>query len=289
MTKPLDTDTPELLSAEFPEIELLGLGDFLPSERICLGLGGLAPLYLHQKDGSLMVNIPAGRCLVGGKRSLTENKAAFEIKLPSYYFAVHAVTNRQYANFIAETGHRLPNISDGDCSPIWSGNSYPPETADHPVVCVSWDDAQAYCHWAGLRLPSELEWEKGARGTDGREYPWGREWDRTKCRHLESYMHDRKNGICAGWNFPSGRSPWGTYNQSGNAREWCADLYEEEAYERYMRGDLKPPAMGDGGRVVRAVPDYFITTRCSVATRDASEPGRRDVPLGFRVALTSIP
>jgi len=124
----------------------------------------LPPVVENAKDGSLMVLIPAGKFLAGGAGS-DEGGGVFEVELAAFYLAVHPVTNGQYGRFVKATGHRVPD------NKVWQeeGKSW------HPVTNVSWDDARAYCVWAGLRLPGELEWEKGARWVDGRKYPWGNE------------------------------------------------------------------------------------------------------------------
>ena len=130
---------------------------------LALPQAGLPVIIEHEKTGMLMVLVAGGKFLAGDGK--------FAAELPGFYVGLHAVTNRQYGVFVKESGHRAP---DQDSYSIWKNGKYPEEKAEHPVVCVSWEDGQAYCRWAGLRLPGELEWEKAARGVDGRRYPWGR-------------------------------------------------------------------------------------------------------------------
>ncbi len=270
---------------------------------------------INEKDGTQLVLIPEGEFLAGGPGSdegydpeaLMNNQFAeflasgpgakeggghsFPVRLPAYYMALYPVTNIQYAQFLSQVQPSISELGEWiDCephSPIrrsdWNVAKqvgrmiFESYGNDLPVVNVTWYGANAYAKWAGLRLPSELEWEKGARGVDGREYPWGNTWDESKCN---------SQGKCSVQNYPDGRSPWGLYQMSGNVLEWCEDWYDRDAYNRYRLGKLGPPSKGTcrvlrGGSWFYVNPQYFRG-----AYRLLNAPERRHSSCGFRLART---
>jgi formylglycine-generating enzyme required for sulfatase activity len=125
------------------------------------------------------------------------------VYLPDFQISKYPVTNAQYKAFVDATGRGAP----------WD---YPKDKADHPVTRVNLRAAWAFCHWAGCRLPTEVEWEKAARGTDGREYPWGNEWREGCCNSREANVL----GTTPVGYYEAGASPYGVYDMAGNAWEW---------------------------------------------------------------------
>ena len=223
--------------------------------------GKIKGKVINEKDGTQLVLIPEGEFLAG--------KDKFPVRLPAYSLALHPVTNEQYEEFVKETGKHK------DWKAIAGHN--------HPAVNVGWKDAQAYCQWAGLRLPCELEWEKGARGADGRAYPWGEKWDQTKCRNWNNKGREQTATV---WSYEEGNSPWGLYQMTGNVWEWCEDWYDQKAYERYRKGDLTAPENGSS-RVLRGGSwGYYGSTAFRGAYRLGYLTGGLLNDFGFRCART---
>ena len=161
------------------------------------------------------VEIPAGAFLMRKEKDTVE--------LAAFLISRYPTTNEDYLAFTRETGHRIPK---------WPLNGFPSDQARHPVVNVSWEDAEAYADWSGGRLPSEAEWEKAARGTDGRLYPWGMKFKAENCNTSEA----KTEGTHPVDAHPGGASPYGIMDMSGNTWEWTSTLYEKGADWRVLKG-----------------------------------------------------
>ncbi len=176
----------------------------------------VSPLIVNDKDGSILVWIPPGEFEMGDESQDCCPK--HRVFLDGYYLGVHCISNRQYQRFVEATGHWPPDTS------FWQDRA----KADHPVVGVSWEDASTYCAWAGLALPTEAQWERGARGPENLLYPWGDDWNQNKCRHNNN--RGGSETTCPVFAYPQGASGFGTLNQSGNVSEWCRDWFHREYY-----------------------------------------------------------
>ncbi|MGH7595335.1 MAG: SUMF1/EgtB/PvdO family nonheme iron enzyme [bacterium] len=185
-----------------------------------------------------MMYVPAGPFVLGAEGYLQPQIAVLE---KGFWIDKTPVTNEQYQHFLkANPKHRSPNMKEDRAKPYnWKGRDFPKDAEKHPVVLVSWDDAQAFCKWTEKALPTEQQWEKSARGVDGRRWPWGNEWDREKC-NSDEYWEGRqppKNNLQT---TEVGQfkieSPYGCVDSAGNVWEWCEDFYDEQKSTRVLRG-----------------------------------------------------
>jgi formylglycine-generating enzyme len=235
-----------------------------------------SPLVINDKDGSVLVYVPAGEFEMGDgeDRDCPEHT----VYLDAYYIGIYTVTNAQYKRFVDETGHRPPDKADYG-NAVWRGNDYPEGFSDHPVVCVSWEDARTYAEWAGLSLPTEGQWEKAARGPGNTKFPWGDQWDGGKCRHSENKGNAT---TCRAYDYSEGVSAYGCYNMSGNVLEWCADWYESEYCKNGDKRNPRGPSSGSY-RVHRGGGWRGDAGHCRAALRHDYSPDFRSDSQGFRL------
>jgi formylglycine-generating enzyme required for sulfatase activity len=180
-------------------------------------------LKTNPKDGARLIFIPAGKFPMGSadtdENAVSTEQPQRQVYLDGYYMYKTEVTVAQFRRFCQETRRPMPkSVTE------WAGNSA------HPITNVSWNDAAAYAQWAGALLPTEAQWEKAARGTDGRVYPWGSVWDAGRVRCAAADQHDGGGSMAVG-SFPTGASPYGVLDLAGNAWEWCADWYDKDYYQ----------------------------------------------------------
>jgi len=204
-----------------------------------------------------MITIPAGEFLMGTTEEqinglvrryrfhsswLAGETPQKTVHVPEFKMARFPVTNAQFREFIRATRARP--------SAAWRGG-FPEQLANHPAAGVDFKSAAAYAEWAGKRLPTEAEWEKAARGTDGRMWPWGNEWDGSLCNWNDGDKPLRGTPTTPVDAFPGGASPYGVMDMAGNGMEWCADEWSRMG--RPMRGgswrQSQPYNLRPAGRV----------------------------------------
>ena len=233
-----------------------------------------------------MARVPAGTFLMGstekdgevGSTVGVDELPQRSVDLKAYYIDRYEVTALRYKKFLDATGRKPPGDPRfPEIYPWAREGGIPKEFENHPVIYVSWDDARAYCAWAGRRLPTEAEWEKAARGADGRIWPWGNIYDSNKA-NVQDYQ---SGGTLPVGSFPKGVSPYGVYDMAGNVAEWTADWYQA-----YPGSRLKRDAFGKN-RVVRGgaftLPGDPLAR--SASRNMARDPEKKHRSIGFRCAV----
>jgi formylglycine-generating enzyme required for sulfatase activity len=261
-----------------------------------------------------MILIPGGEFLMGSPDdglSFDDERPQRNVYLFSFHIDRHEVTNARYKQFVDATGYQSPRHPTSKLT-LWDQSTPLPGSEQHPVVNVSWAEAVAYCRWQGKRLPTEAEWEKAARGADGRRYPWGSEWGIAKANSA-SYWAGRtiefQNGEewKAFWvtgegmrlsrerglngevltlpvgTFPEGASPYGVLDMAGNASEWVQDWYEPYSYLNAPLSDPQGPN-GQLLKVVRGGSWLKPARNIRASDRDYAFPADRASGIGFRCA-----
>jgi formylglycine-generating enzyme required for sulfatase activity len=231
---------------------------------------------LTDADGNEMLLVAAGQFAMGPERR--------KVHLDAFYLSRVPVTNRQFSEFLDVTGYTPHDAEAGRFLSHWRQGRCPVDRLDHPVVFVSWIDANAYCAWAGRRLPTEAEWEKAARGTDGRKYPWGRS---DPSPERANFGRSRDGTVAVG-SLPDGRSPYGIQGMAGNVWEWCEDADRPKFYlTGPNRNPRHVPANSDDPRVARGGSWLYDKRSLRTIARTSFAPSFRLDGVGFRVAVNA--
>lgn len=234
------------------------------------------------QDGMEQVLVPAGEFTMGspdGQGSDNEHPQ-HTVALDTYWIDKTEVTVTHYRRCVEAGACSAPGAGSSDNSSFCAYND--DGKSDHPIDCVDWRQAEAYCEWAGRRLPTEAEWEKAARGTDGRAYPWG---DQAPDPTLANFDINVGNTTPAG-HYPAGASPYGALDMAGNVDEWVADWYSKTYYASSQRENPSGPIIGYM-RVSRGGSHRYPADLIRAAFRSNNRP---DLPVslsflnGFRCA-----
>jgi cysteine-rich repeat protein len=249
-----------------------------------------APCLLAVRCGGIdcpMRLVPAGEFVMGcdadaGPECLGDASPPRRVHLAAFFVDVDEVTLAQFERCVAAGTCAAPRDAGAGCNRGVAGRE------DHPVNCVDWEQARAYCAWAGKALPTEAQWEKAARGTGGRAYPWGDET--ADCEHA-AMIGEAGDGCGRGSTWPAGSwparaSPYGARDLAGNVAEWTADWYDSQYYLVAPAMDPRGP---DGGseRVVRGGDWRSAAAALRASARDRAAPERADDRIGVRCAMAA--
>jgi formylglycine-generating enzyme required for sulfatase activity len=245
---------------------------------------------LAQALDNSVAHVPRGEFVMGSDTGDIDERPQRLVYLDAFEIDRYEVTNVQYRRFLMAAGRDGPRRWEGRYehlllkgSPDWDGDAYPPGEAMYPVAGIQWQDAIAYCTWVGKRLPTEADWEKAARGTDGRTYPWGEMWEAGRANTSDSGLqYPEPVG-----SHPSGASPYGVLDMSGNLWEWVSDLYDSQYYSYASGSNPAGPSSGTGERVLRGGAWDSPADQARTSYRNATHFFGPNFRVGFRCARSA--
>jgi serine/threonine-protein kinase len=236
---------------------------------------GPLPSTITAADGAPMVLVPAGPFTMGSDSGWVDELPVHEVTLDAYYIDRYEVTNARYAVCVVAGECAPPAETSSFTRKSYYGN---PDYNDYPVIWVNWEQARSYCEWRGDRLPTEAEWEKAARGTDGRIYPWG---NGAPNEALLNFYENVGDTTPVGQYSPDGDSPYGVADMAGNVWEWVADWYDEDYYTTNSNYNPRGPDDGED-KVLRGSSWDSNDSNARSATRFNVTPVIWDDYFGFR-------
>jgi formylglycine-generating enzyme required for sulfatase activity len=262
--------------AAYPAIAAV-TGEKGPLEVVTGQQQGYAKTVSAQSQDPTMVLVPAGEFTMGSPTGDVDERPPHQVYLDSFLIDKHEVTVGQYAEFLQQAGGNAP--SDWKTMNQLSHKK-------RPVSNVDWADAAAYCKWAGKRLPTEAEWEKAARGTDGRLYPWGNEPPTSRHANYGQSGSINNGALAPVGSFEEGKSPYGVYDMAGNVWEWVSDWYDNDYYKNSPSQNPTGPSTG-GYKVIRGGSWNSNQRNLRSADRYSDPPSFRSLYFpGFRCAKT---
>ena len=228
-------------------------------------------------DFQSMVQVPAGEFVMGRQGGAEDEQPERRVTLDEFYIDRTEVTNAQFKAYCDATGRLYPS------NPMWD-TDYFLANPTYPAVNLTYDQARGYCEWAGKRLPTEAEWEKAARGTDGRIYPWGNAWADSAANLTSILATDSYERAAPVGSFPKGASPWGALDMAGNVWEWCADWYGLDYYAQAPAKNPPGPAGPTPWRVVRGGGFSSPKSDAETTNRSKNPPDQAIHHVGCRCA-----
>jgi formylglycine-generating enzyme required for sulfatase activity len=223
-----------------------------------------------------MALVPAGEFTMGSTVGDPDEFPAHKVYVNTFFIDKHQLSVAQYARFLEDTLHEGP--------PEWNVMNRT-QHRNRPVTNVDWVEAEAYCKWAGKRLPTEAEWEKAARGTDGRTYPWGNEPPTGIRVNAGRAIWSNHAALTPGGTFEEGKSPYGVYDMAGNAWEWVSDWYDQDYYKTSNPQNPTGPTTGMH-KVIRGGSWGSGPKDLRASDRNTHLPSFRGLGTGFRCAKT---